>query len=242
MAKNIVNVILVSLLIFLLGGYICFAGEVEWQDIGRGILDINTVLINPDNPRIIYIGSSKGIFKTEDGGVNWRNILSVKGQNKAVNFLLFDPKDKNSLYTASGNGLSYSTNQGRDWKRIFQGKNYLENECTALAVLPYALYLGTKGGFFVSSDKGHTWQKASGKIGNSHILAIACNIKEPDYIYVACVDGVFKTGNAGKTWERIFVASPTENGNDLEEQTSIDVRSRLMVELRPLDVHILSLS
>lgn len=195
-----------------------FAQDIVWQEISRGNTNLKTVLVDSQNPHIIYIGSNKGIFKTEDSGLNWRNILSIRGQNKTVNFLSFDPKNKNFLYAATGNGLYFSSNQGSHWKRVFQGKNYLERECTALAILPYAMYLGTKSGLFVSKDKGHTWQNEAGNIGKSRILAIASDIKEPDYIYVACVAGVFKTQNSGEFWERIFVTHPVENGSDIEEQ------------------------
>jgi ligand-binding sensor domain-containing protein len=207
-----------------------FASELAWEDIGRGNLNLKTVLVEPDKPRIIYIGSSNGVFKTEDGGETWRNILSLRGQNKAVNFLSFNPQDKNSLFAATGNGLFYSSNQGKNWKRIFKGKNYLESECTTLAALPYGIYLGTKAGLFVSIDKGRSWHKETGNLGNSHILAIASDLKEPDYIYVACVGGVYKTQDKGKSWENIFVANPTENNNnheDEEEQEDQDEGSKI---------------
>jgi len=191
--------------------------QIVWDDIGRGNLNLKTVLVNPGDNRIIYIGTNSGVLKTEDAGEGWRIILSVKGQNKGVNFLLFDAQDKNSLYAATGNGLYYSNNQGKDWKRIFQGKNYLESDCTALAILPYAIYLGTKQGLFISQDQGRSWQKETAKLGNSRVFAIACNLKEPKFVYIACVDGVFKTQDAGQSWERTFVSSPQENGKEIEE-------------------------
>jgi hypothetical protein len=236
MAKNIVNVVLISLLIFLLGGYICFAGEVEWQEIGRGILDVKSVLVNPDNPNIIYIGTSAGVFKTEDAGEIWRYVLSIKGQNKRVNFLLFDPRNENSLYAATANGLFYSSNQGNNWSRTFKGKNSFENECTGLAILPYGIYLGTKAGLFVSKDKGRSWHKETGKFGTSCILAITYNLKEPDYIYVACRDGVFRSKDSGQSWEKIFVASPTENGNDAEEATEDQDEAERFSNLRYISI------
>jgi photosystem II stability/assembly factor-like uncharacterized protein len=196
-----------------------FAGEIIWQDIGRGNLNLKTVLVNPGDNRIIYIGTNRGVLKTEDGGESWRNILLIKGQNQAVNFLLFDSLDKNSLYAATGNGLYYSNNQGKDWKRLFQGKNALENDCITLGILPYAIYLGSKQGLLLSKDKGRSWIKERGKLGNSHILTIAYNLKEPKFVYIACLDGIFKTQDAGQSWERIFVSSPTENGQDIEEMT-----------------------
>ena len=217
MRKVIVNLVAVVLCILCLAT-LSFAQELVWEDIGRGILNLKTVLIDQDNSKIIYIGTgNSGVFKSVDTGENWRNILSVRGENRAVNYLLFDFRDRNSLYAATGNGLFFSSDQGKNWKRVFKGKNYFENECATLVVLPSAIYLGTKGGLFVSKDKGRSWSKETGKLGNSEILAIAYNPKEPNYIYIACVDGVFRTGDAGKSWERIFVSFATENNSEIEE-------------------------
>ncbi|MBU4345957.1 MAG: hypothetical protein KKH29_01350 [Candidatus Omnitrophica bacterium] len=194
-----------------------FALDLAWEDIGRGNLNLKTVLVEADNPQIIYIGSERGISKSEDGGGSWRSIFSARGTNRGVNFLLFAFGDKNSLYAATGSGLYFSLNRGRNWNRLFKGKNYLENECTALAILPSSLYLGTKAGLFVSQDKGRSWHKETGQLGKSCILAIAHSLKEPNYIYVACVDGVFRTADAGKSWERIFVSLATENNSEIQE-------------------------
>ncbi len=205
-------------LLFILTFYaVAFASDFIWEDIGGGNANLKTVLVDSDNARVIYIGSDSGIFKTEDAGASWRNILSIRGQNKAVNFLAFDPEDKNCLYAATGNGLFRSFNSGSRWNRIFRGKNLWENECTALAVLPYGIYLGTKAGLFVSKDKGRSWHKEAARLGKGNILAIAYNLKEPDYIYIACVDGVFRTKDAGKSWERIFISHPVENGDEAVE-------------------------
>ncbi|MDP2923863.1 MAG: hypothetical protein Q8O30_09145 [Candidatus Omnitrophota bacterium] len=194
-----------------------FAAGLVWQDIGRGNINVRTVLVDPDNSNIIYIGSRDGIFKSEDGGGSWRSIFSARGTNRGVNFLLFAFSDKDSLYAATGNGLYFSLNRGRNWNRLFKGKNYLENECTALAILPSSLYLGTKAGLFVSLDKGRSWHKESGILGNNQILNVSYNLSEPDYIYIASLNGVFKTSDAGKNWERIFVAHPVENADENNE-------------------------
>lgn len=196
---------------------LAFADEVIWDNISAENLDLSTVLLNPESKRIIYFGSSKGVFKTEDGASSWRNVLSIKGGNRQINLLLFDPLDKKSIYAATGNGLFFSNNSGKDWKKIFKGKNSLENECTVLAVSPFGIYLGTKAGFFTSSDKGRSWHKANGKVGNTNILAIAYNPNDTDCVYIASTDGVFKSQDNCQSWERIFVANPTENGLEAEE-------------------------
>ena len=223
------------------------ANEVVWGDVAGGYSDVRAVLVDPHNPSTIYIGAKNSVLKTEDGGLTWRNVLSVKGENKNINFLLFNTYDNNSIYAATGNGLFFSPDQGKSWKRIFQGKNYFQKECTSVVVLPQTIYLGTKQGLFVSKDKGRTWQKEISGLGNSHILAITCDMKEPENIYVACVEGAFRTKDNGQNWERIFVAKPTENGNGTEEiieDSDEEKRSSVIryISIDPNNSHILYLA
>ncbi len=194
-----------------------FSQDIDWEDLSRGILNVRAILVDPDQPEIIYAGTDNSVFKSEDNGKSWKRILSVRGENKAVNLLAFGPKTKNLLYAATGNGLFYSANEGKTWVKIFRGKNYLENQCTAVAILPYALYLGTKAGLFASRDNGRTWQRADGKLSTSNISSIAYHIDSPDYIYAGSSAGVFRTQDKGKSWERIFTASSGENDSELEE-------------------------
>jgi len=217
MNKNRVVAVVAGLLIF--GFRIAvFAGDIAWQEIGRENRNLRTILVSPENPRVIYVGSSNAVLKTQDGGNSWSSILSVKGGNTTVNFLLFDPANSNAIYAATGNGLFYSANCGKSWNRIFKGKNYFENECRVLAVLTPRIYLGTKGGLFISSDHGRSWHKETANFGSSNILAVASNQKEPDYIYIACVDGILKSKDKGSSWEKIFNAHPTEVDSDNEEK------------------------
>ena len=213
MKKYAVVLAVVGLLVLSLATGV-LALDLAWEDIGRGNLNLKTVLVETDNPQIIYIGSEQGISKSEDGGGSWRSIFSSRGTKRGVNFLLFASDDKNSLYATTANGLYFSSNLGKNWSRIFKGKNYLENECTALAVLPSAIYLGTKAGLFVSRDKGRSWHRETAQLGKGNILAIAYNPGEPGYIYAVSVSGVFKTADNGQDWERIFLAHPLEDGDD----------------------------
>ena len=54
------------------------ASGILWEEISRGNTNLTCVLTDPVNPRIIYFGSQNGIYKTSDGGLNWRSILSVR--------------------------------------------------------------------------------------------------------------------------------------------------------------------
>jgi len=217
MKKNALVLVVGGLLIFGLRISV-FGSDIAWQEIGRENRNLATVLIDPDNPNIIYIGANNSVLKTEDGGKSWKNTLTIKGQNKSVNSLKFSPADRNAIYVATGNGLFYSANCGKSWDRVFKGRSYSENECTAFVVLPLGIYLGTKEGLFVSNDLGRSWHKETGKLSNSHIITIASSFKEPESIYLACVDGIFKSKDKGLSWEKIFNVHPTEGDSDHEEK------------------------
>ena len=198
-----------------LAASLCFADDL-WQDIGKEMLNVRVVLIDPVNPKVIYAGTDKGIFKSEDMGNSWRNIFLAKGSSSGINLLLFDPKDNNAIYAITGSGLFFSPNNGSRWKLIFKGKNYFEADCLSAAILSNGIYLGTKQGLFISRDKGRSWHKELGKLGNTQIFNIAYSLKEPDCLYIASTDGVFKSKDSGKSWERVFIAHPSENGQEIE--------------------------
>lgn len=218
MKKHSVILVVAGLLVLGCVFRYAVAGD-EWENIGRELRGLRTVLIDPDSPGIIYIGSDSGVFKTDDAAQTWRNILSLRGQGRSVNFLAFDPKNKGYLYAATGNGLFLSLNQGKTWKRIFMGKSSLENECSCISISQDIIYLGTKGGLFLSRDNGRTWNRQIGRLGDSRILAIAHSKSTPGYVYVACADGIFRSPDKGGMWERIFSEHPVENGSEGEEAT-----------------------
>ena len=196
----------------LLFGFVSLSSaENGWQDIGKEFLNVKAVIVNPTNCKIVYAGTDKGIFKSEDAGNSWRNVLLIKGSNKIINLLVYDPNDVNTIYAATGSGLFYSVNSGSNWKRLFKGKNYLEADCLALTILPSGMYLGTRQGLFISQDRGRTWYKESGKLGNSQIFNIACSSKGQIDIYAVSANGVFKSSDSGKSWNRVFIAHASED-------------------------------
>jgi hypothetical protein len=210
-------VVLVTIMCCILSFAVAQGQEIPWQQISREHLDVTALALEPANPATIYIAAENSVFKTEDGGVSWRNILSIRGQNRAINFLCLSSGKENSLYAATGSGLYYSQDCGENWQRIFRGRNSRENDCAAVTVLPNAIYLGTKAGLFISKDNGRSWSKAGARLGENQIFGLAHHFEEPDYLYVACVDGVFKSRDAGKSWERVFVALRTEESPEEEQ-------------------------
>lgn len=198
------------------------AQDLTWEDIGRSNFNIQCILTGKENSKIIFAGSSGSILKSDNSGQSWRRVLALGSRNHNVNQLLSDPADHNIVYAATDNGLYRSNNLGGRWERVFKGSNNDEAQCISLAILPYAIFLGTKAGLFVTEDNGRNWHKQNGVIGSVSILSIDFNGRENNYIYLAGLNGVFSSSDSGKRWERVFAGHAAEK----ESEESIDSEDR----------------
>ncbi len=69
--KKDIMVLSVMTLIILDSGTALSAKDNIWEEIGRGYLNLNTVLVDADNPDTVYIGTNNAIFKSEDGAQSY---------------------------------------------------------------------------------------------------------------------------------------------------------------------------
>jgi photosystem II stability/assembly factor-like uncharacterized protein len=163
------------------------------------------------NPNIAYASSTSSVYKTSDGGNNWREVLSFRGSGNAVNALAVSPYDKNIIYAGTGDGLFMSSNGGSNWKRIFQ-KAGGENSVLAVAVRqgrPDIVYIGTRSGIYFSERPTGKWNKARSLPVDSAVNFIAIDPSNPLILFAALDKGLYKSMDKGITWKRILVTSAT---------------------------------
>jgi photosystem II stability/assembly factor-like uncharacterized protein len=128
-------------------------------------------------------GGERGLYKTTDGGENWKKVLG-DDEWVGVTDIVIDPRDPEVLYAATwqrhrtvaaymgggpGSGLHKSTDGGESWKALKNGIPGSNLGKIGLAISPQnpdivyaAIELDrTKGGLFMSDDKGERWTKMS---------------------------------------------------------------------------------
>jgi photosystem II stability/assembly factor-like uncharacterized protein len=124
------------------GVYKSLDGGKTWKNIGlRDSRAIGKVIINPDNPDIVFVAAlghpygpntERGIFRTVDGGKTWEKVL-YKDENTGGIDVAFDPRNPNTLFAAMwqarrtswslasggpGSGLYRSNDAGTTWKGL----------------------------------------------------------------------------------------------------------------------------
>lgn len=210
-----------------------------WTHIGlEGTLHISRIVIHPTNPDIIYVAAQgalfaptkeRGIYKSEDGGVTWKNVLFVNENTGGVE-LSMDMNSPNVLYAAMwdhqrspwevrsggpGSGLYKSVDSGKTWKKIHNG---LPEEKGKMAIAVsransdkvYALIESDSnkdlGGLFVSNDGGDNWKRVSDDNRLTqrawYYIEVFPDPNNENVVYVMSADA-FRSIDGGKSWEEI---------------------------------------
>lgn len=134
------------------------------RDAGNTLLESNTGFSNHNFSAFagsggvlytstVYEPTSGGVFRTADGGLNWRR-MSSPGINENILLLAVAPDDPDRLYAAGFHSLFRSTDGARTWVR--QGAPPGGGQIAALLPLSrQSLLVGTSTGLFRLS--GGSW-------------------------------------------------------------------------------------
>jgi photosystem II stability/assembly factor-like uncharacterized protein len=130
-----------------------------------------------------------------------------------------DPHDSKHLYLGTETGWLYqSHDDGDTWARVSQldGRNdLLIKEIVTDPTSPNRLIVGAYmlnkpgGGIFISEDGGKTWMKQAEMSGQS-VRSLTRSASDPNLLVAGTLEGVFRSKDNGKHWERISPASNAE--------------------------------
>jgi photosystem II stability/assembly factor-like uncharacterized protein len=127
-----------------------------------------------------------------------------------VQELATDPRDPRVAYLGTADGIVYkSEDAGLRWRRLSPGFPLRGMSLDNISVDPRGRILvgyweigGGGGGVARSLDGGLTFEILEGIRGHS-VRALAADATNPDVVVVGAIDGVFRSGDGGGTWQRI---------------------------------------
>ena len=96
-------------------------GEDDWTDISKGLPDkpqVRALAIRPDDGKIIFAGTDKGVFRSKDRGETWEALNDAES-GKEVWSLVIHP-DNPDVILAGYDPCSISRSQdgGNTWKMM----------------------------------------------------------------------------------------------------------------------------
>jgi photosystem II stability/assembly factor-like uncharacterized protein len=145
------------------------------SDMGRIGLDI--ALSHPATIYAVIEGSEQGVYRSDNGGLSWRQMSSQASIPWYFGEIRVDPTDPETVYHL-GVSLTRSTDGGATWERA---ANSVHADQHALWINPKNrdhLILGNDGGLYVSRDRGANWD-FSPNLPISQFYAVGIDMAEP---------------------------------------------------------------
>jgi len=134
----------------------------------------------------------------------------------------------------TNNWVFESIDGGSHWERVgkVDGSNDLIVDSLIVdAADRHTLYAGVwrvdrpDGGLYVSHDSGRTWAAVKALLGQS-IRSLSQAPSAPDILIVGSLDGVFRSGDHGASWERISPAKDNPLSHEIHEVESLAIDPR----------------
>lgn len=169
-------------------------GGMTWEHLGLAeTQNISRIRVHPDDCGTVWVAAfgvhsapnpERGVFKTTDGGDNWRKVLYKSDEAGAVD-LSIDPNDPDVMYAAIWEA----------WRKSWGMSSG-----------------GDDSGLWKSTDGGETWTEITERLGLNPPtpvgkIGVAVSGANSDRVW-ALVEhepdgGVYRSDDAGMTWERV---------------------------------------
>lgn len=184
----------------------------EWQSVTSNlpINKIKYLKVDDFNHNIIFISSERELYKTIDGGKNWKNIYKLSDEDNSIINFYFDPIISDSLYIITQKKLF--KNNRNTWHEIFTFSEESNETINCMAINPFNkthIFLGTTHGIYTKSTAVNSWANLPSLAKNSNITALAFHPNIKDLLFLATENKIYKTFLA--TTDTIKIYLPTSN-------------------------------
>ena len=197
------------------GVYRSYDGGAIWTKVGKpafGLVDttISSLVLNPINTEILYVGADSGVYKTIDWGNTWFTVNNGLQQDSVdIKCIAIDPVNPNILYGGTSTGKIYKTeNAGNNWSLVSQISG--SPNITTIVVdpkNPNKLYVGTQNSsVFQSENRGVTFTSISSGFPFPYprITSLAIDTSSITKIYAGTeYRGVYKKLDTDTSWTAI---------------------------------------
>ena len=203
----------------------------------------HALAIRPDNPDVIYLGTTQGIYRHEVGKDQPEDLTSGDLIGQPIGAVA--ATDKGRLYVGTAKGLYACVDLGQQrkdaisWNPIaietFSGKSV--QAIASLADDTSQLYVATDVGLYHSDNGGMTWEMievaelktASSTEFSVQRIALWSKTTREIAIYITSDQAVYSSFDAGKTWSLMSRDGPEDRLIQALAAINLDGEDRLYI-------------
>ena len=180
--------------------------------LGSRPTEVRFIVEHPKDPKTVFACTAYGLFKTEDGGLNWVRIFtgtSKKGMFAA--HVAVDPNDVSRVFLATGEGLYMSEDGGNNFMKA-KKQGVGEGWISYIFFHPTdsrIVFACTDAGLLRSNDSGQNWRWIYyTTFPTARVVTyMTVDAFNPKRAYIATFDGMFTTDDCLEggleNWSRI---------------------------------------
>ncbi|HUY80783.1 MAG TPA: hypothetical protein VMU92_03595 [Acidobacteriaceae bacterium] len=159
------------------------------------------------NPRILVAGAISGVYRTEDGGLHWKQISPPGSlEIRKIESIAIDPTDSRTIYVGTWHLPWKTTDGGKTWSNIKKGL-IVDSDIFSILLdpkFPSTVYMSACSGIYKSDTGGALFRKIQGiPTSARRTRSFRQDPANRSIIYAGTTEGLYKTVDAGATWKRM---------------------------------------
>lgn len=181
---------------------------VSWARISSArdaeLRDLDSIAVDPRDPRIIYAGTYHLPWKTVDGGATWKSIATGMIDDSDVMSLRIDAAQNTRVFASACSGIYRSDNSGAQWAKL-QGIPYTARRSQQIVQDsrdPRTLFAATTSGLWITHDVGDSWARTTPAdwVVNAVTLLLAAAADRPPLVLLGTEAGLMVSADGGTTF------------------------------------------
>ncbi len=180
---------------------------------------VETLLMHPGDPDLVYAGTEAGVWRTVDGGEIWAPFDTGLPPGLGVRSLALGQVTTTTLrlYAGSHGYGVYRREavqaEGTGWQQTPPMNQEGPNQASLLfhPSDSNVLYLATSpAGVYKTSDGGESWHEQNVGLGTGGVLSLIFHPEAPQILYAGTPAGIMHSVDGGESWAPWAVGWPTQ--------------------------------
>jgi photosystem II stability/assembly factor-like uncharacterized protein len=176
--------------------------------------DVRALIVRPDDPATLYLGSEMGVFASRDGADSWSQ-LSALGDEQVWALWMHPARPERILAGTCPPGIWYSSDRGASWERA---RTTMTRDCPRIrhnrvtSLLghpddPDTLWAGVEiDGVHFSCDGGRTWSPLGDGLSSRDIHGLArVPTCDGETLLASTNNDLNRSTDGGNTWQPLRV-------------------------------------